>query len=58
MFNLHENRLSISISISGIINWCKDRKSKKDVNNINNYQNFILQNQQEEEDQNGEETKR
>lgn len=45
------NKLSLSISISGIINWFKDRKIKNDLNNIKSYNDFISENQDQKQEE-------
>ena len=47
------DKLSLSISISGIINWFKDRRIKKDLNNIKSYDDFITENQNRRDETNG-----
>lgn len=50
-----ETRSSLSISIYGIINWFKDRRIKKDLDNIKFYEDMILENP-DRRDENGQET--
>lgn len=47
------DRLSLSISISGIINWFKDRRIKKDLDNIKSYNDFITENQNRRDETDG-----
>lgn len=37
-----KDRISFTVSISGVYNWFKDRKKKRDINNIKRYENTIL----------------
>jgi len=47
-----KDKYSLSISISGIINWFKDRRIKKDLDNIKFYEDMILENP-DRRDENG-----
>ncbi len=47
--NDKESRQSLSISVSGVINWFKDRRIKKDLDNIKTYDDFISQSQDQKQ---------
>lgn len=53
-FNMHdnkENRSSFSISVSGVINWFRDKRIKKDLNDIKSYETFMSQSQDEKQNE-------
>ena len=47
-----KDRYTFTVSFSGIYNWFKKTKTKRDIDNIKDYENKIL----EEREKNGEES--